>query len=269
MQSYVGVIMNNELKKIYSENNDIWGLPQEYKGIKFYPIKLVDSEYLHKFYHVFSYPKNYIPDKQVLKMGYLKFLLYVVQPSVESSGTNMEELILEFLKYVTHSKTCLLNWNSEDDPKSLEDMKLTISIDDKVFDEHDFDNIREIVLEQNGLSVEYVEQYRPDLEEKLNIQNNGEELTLKDKVFAFCVLMQKKIDDVKDYTIFQFNAQLERLGVLKEFELYKPLEATGQIKLQNGSEIKHYLAHIKKSGRYDSILVSKESYMEHSDIFKI
>jgi hypothetical protein len=81
--------------------------------------------------------------------------------------------------------------------------------------------------------------------------------------------MQKTVDDIKDYTIYQFNSQLERLGILKEFELYKPLEASGQIKLQNGSEIKHYLSHIKKAGRYDGILISKEAYVEHSDIFKI
>jgi hypothetical protein len=202
-------------------------------------------------------------------MSYLKFLLYVVQPSIESSGIEMEKSIIDFLRYVTKSDEISLNWNPEDNPQTLEEIRLTISIDDNVFSEHDFDNIREIVLEQNGLSVEYVEQYRPDLEAKLSLHGNNEELTLKDKVFAFCVLMQKTVDDVKDYTVFQFNAQLERLGILKEFELYKPLEATGQIKLQHGSEIKHYLSHIKKAGRYDSILVSKEAYMEHGEIFKI
>lgn len=261
--------MNEQIKKIYSDNNDIWGLPQEYKGIKLYPLKLTDTKYLDQFYHIFSYPKNYIPEKAVLKMSYLKFLLYVVQPNSNFAELYIEEIIIEFLKHITKIEEISLDWNPEDNPKTLDDIILKITINNITFYEDDFDNIREIILEQNGLSVDYVEQYRPDLESKLGFLNRGDELTLKDKVFTFCALMQKTVDDIKDYTIYQFNSQLERLGILKEFELYKPLEASGQIKLQNGSEIKHYLSHIKKAGRYDGILISKEAYVEHSDIFKI
>jgi hypothetical protein len=261
--------MNEQLKKMYSENNDIWGLPQEYKGLKIYPIKLIESKYMELFYRIFSYPKNYIPDKQVLKMSYLKFILYVVQPAIEKGDDYIENSIIEFFKYIIKAKQVLLEWNSKDNPKTLDEIVLNVVIDDVVLSEYDFENIREIVLEQNGLSIDYVEQYRPDMEEKLGVFNKKDDITLKDEIFGFCVLMNKSIDDIKEYTIYQFKSQLERVAILKEFELYKPLEASGQIKLQQGSEIKHYLSHVKRAGRYDSILVDKKSYQESGDVFKI
>lgn len=261
--------MNEQLKKIYSENNDIWGLPQEYKGLKIYPIKLIESKYMELFYRIFSYPKTYIPDKQVLKMSYLKFILYVVQPAIEKGEDYIEKSIIEFFEYIMQAKKVSLEWNFKDNPKTLEEIILRVVVDDVVLDEYDFDNIREIVLEQNGMSIEYIEQFRPDMEEKLMVFNKKDDITLKDEIFSFCVLMNKSIDDIKGYTVYQFKSQLERIAILKEFELYKPLEASGQIKLQQGSEIKHYLSHVKRAGRYDSILVSKDSYQETSDIFKI
>jgi hypothetical protein len=45
------------------------------------------------------------------------------------------------------------------------------------------------------------------------------------------------------------------------------LEISGQITLKKG-EIKHFLSSSKKSGRYDSILIGKESFKNTGDIFK-
>ena len=60
----------------YDTTLDIWGEPQEYRGIKFYPIKLKELKYQRLMYGLFGYPKNYIPDKTILKLSYLKFLFY-------------------------------------------------------------------------------------------------------------------------------------------------------------------------------------------------
>ena len=55
--------------------------------------------------------------------------------------------------------------------------------------------------------------------------------------------------------------------MLEDFETFKSLESAGFIKMKSG-EIKHYLTGIKKSGRYDSILISKEDYINNGDVFK-
>ena len=42
--------MNEELQKIYKEDYDVIGNPQEYKGLKIYPIKVADVDQIALFY---------------------------------------------------------------------------------------------------------------------------------------------------------------------------------------------------------------------------
>jgi hypothetical protein len=262
--------MNQTLIDIYDENNDIWGLPQEYKSIKFYPIKLIDSKYQVLFYNLFTQPKNYIPDKTILKMSFLKFLLYVIQSGKNLQEETIEKDLIDFLQFITKSKNVMVSWNFEENPKTIEEIKLFVNIENVIFSEYEFENIREIVLQQNGLSIEYVEQYDPEMEKKLiTFNRTSKDLSLQDEIYAFCCLTNKTIYDLNEYTLYQFKTHLEKLIYLEDYRLYKPLEASGQIKMQHGNEIKHYLSHINKNGRYDTILVSKDSYMTQSDIFKI
>ncbi len=110
----------------------------------------------------------------------------------------------------------------------------------------------------------------PELEKKLQfVKKDLDNMSFADEVFIFCSLMKKTMIEVQNYTVYQFKKQLEHLLILKDFDLYKPLEVSGQIKFQNKDTIKHYLSGSKKSGRYDSILVKKDSYVETNDIFKL
>lgn len=259
--------MNNYVSQIYDEINDIWGMPQKFKDIEFYPLKLVDTKLRKSFHMLFAYPKNYIPDKTILKMSYLKYILYVVQSAINPEGSELQGQLIEFLKHIT-KKEVSISWNIGDQPKDLESIVLTIKIDDVLFTEGDFENLREIILQQNGLSIEYVEQYNPEMEEKL-IANSKSETTFEEEIFTFCALTKMSVYDVKDYTVYQFRNHMERLALLHEYEIYKPLEASGQIKLKDGGEIRHYFSHVKKfGGRYDSILIGKEEFQGTSDLFK-
>lgn len=263
--------MNPIVKKIYVSDNDIWGHPQKYKEIEFYPLKISEAEYLELLYNVFAYPKNYIPDKQILKMSYLKFILYPIQISINPEGNEIEINLIKFLKFVTKKENIDISWSVLNEDKiSLDNIIIKINIDGREFYEDDFDNIREIILEQNGVGIDYVEQYNPELEKKLLLMKKNEQTTnFSDEVFIFCSLMRKTINEIKDYTLFQFKSQFEHLMILKDYELYKPLEASGQISFKNGGEIKHYLTGSKKSNRYDSILIRKDNYLNSSDIFKL
>ena len=258
--------MKEFLRKNYKMGNDIFGLPQEYKGIKLYPIKLKDLNYQEIFYSTFTHPKSYIPNKEVLKSSYLKFFIYVVIPNMNTDSEMIFKEFMHLLNYITHEEDIDLI-PVRKDGEGLDSIDLFIQFGDIKLNEKDFDNMREIILEQNGLSIEYIEEYRPDLEKKLNFVNRGEDnLTLKDRIFTFCSLMRIDVNHLVDYTILQFNDHFEKLINLKEFDLYKPLLVSGQIELKNG-EIKHYLYHSKKSGRYEGILTSMEDF-KNSEAFK-
>jgi hypothetical protein len=265
--------MNNIAKQYYNEINDIWGYPQKYKDIELYPLTLKDSKYIDLFYQLFLYPKNYIPDKQIIKMSYLKFVLYVIQSNIDSKKKNIDlsKNLIDFLKFITKKESVGYTWNIVDGIKDpFLATSLNIVIDDITFTEMDFDNIREIILEQNGMWIEYIEDYNPELEEKLKFINKASEgISFEDELFVYSSLMNSSINQLKDITLYQFKNQLERLVMIKDYELMKPLEVSGQIKSKDGSEItKHYFTHSIRNGRYSSILIDKNTFFKNSGIEK-
>jgi hypothetical protein len=255
--------MKQELEKIYKKENDVFGYPQEYKKVKLYPILLKDIGHQDIFYRIFARPKNYIPDIEILKMSYLKFLVCVVYQTISNDPEDMVKKIVDLMSYITKSNVSLLYQKTGSD--GHRSLNLKIKIGDVEIDENDFDNIREIVLQQNNLSIEYVEEYNPELEEHLAFLNRSRSnIDMADEIFSFCAIMKIGLKDIEDYTLFQFNNIFEKLVTLKDFDLYKPLLVSGQISFKDGGDggIKHYLYHSKKGGRYDSILIDKDTFME-------
>lgn len=258
--------MDEKLKKIYVREKDIWGLPQVYKGVEFFPIKLKEVDFQTLFYRIFQYPKNYVSNKQILKMSYLKYLLYVIDYNKNGDKREISEGLLNFLKYCTRSSDVeyISEYLNNPDFDFIENVVVKIKIDDKIFTEQDFDIIREIVLQQNGLSIEYVESFNPEFEELLTfIGGELKNTTLEDEIFSFASLMNKTIKEIEDYTLYQFKKHLHRLMFVTDYKLYNPLEVSGQIKSKTGGKlIQHYMKHLEEQKRYDSILIPKEEFLQ-------
>ena len=260
--------MNSTLQKIYNSDNDIWGLPQTYKNINFHPLKIKETKYKKLFYKLFCQPKSYIADRDILRMSYLKFIFYAVK--VEPNE------LLDFLYHITkiqrpdfdeYSDTDPIHYIHKEVPEGkdiFEKFSLFVVINDVVFTEQEFDNLREIILEQNAISVEYIESYNPDLEKKLEfLQKNELDMDLKDEIFSFCALTGLSEVEAGEKTLFQFKSRFEREIMFKEYGLFKPLEVSGQVTAKNKKDelFKHYLRHIEKSGRYDAIFVNKDKFL--------
>lgn len=260
--------MNPKVESIYDKNKDIWGLPQEYREILLYPLKISELKYRNLLYKIFCYPKTYIQNREILKMSYLKYLLFIIQNNIDPDGQEVIDWLKDFLKHITKSNIELIMKENPQSPIPTDKIIFKIMIGDKQLTEQDFDNLREIILEQNGIGIDYVESYRPDLEKILDSVRNNLSTNFKDEVFSLCALMKLKISEIGEYTLYQYKEQMQRVMLLHNYGIYKPLEASGQIKLKNG-EIKHYLADIPDGGRYGSILVEKEEYKQNDDIFKL
>ena len=253
--------MRVELKKHYDESNDVFGYPQSYKGTQLYPILMKDLKYQNLFYQIFARPKNYIASVEILKASFLKFIVWVMASSYETEEKGREK-IEEIIKYLTKSENVMIKY-LDTGLSGWDGISMEIHVDGKIWTEDDFDNIREIVLEQNNLSIEYVESYNPELEPYLEFMNmNSKDIDFMDQVYTFCALMKQDVKRIEEYTLYQFNNIFEKVLSLKEYDLYKPLLASGQVTLKNGDDIKHYFYHSKKSGRYDSVIMSVDSFME-------
>jgi hypothetical protein len=250
--------MNNIALQYYDESKNIWGLPQQYKDLLLYPIMIADTKYWNLFFKLLTYPKNFIAEKQIIKMSYLKFVMYAL-PN-ENSARSIRDDFIDFIKYITKENDVYITEIIKEKPiTSYSSFDIKVIINDRVFTENDLDNIREIILEQNGLGIEYVEKYSPELEKSLIYANKRNSVNEEDQITIFSVLSGQSIDEIKKYTVYQFSKLFERFLLLEDFRLYQPLLTSGQIELKNG-KIQHYSVHVGKKGRYDSILVDVDEF---------
>jgi len=232
--------MNETIAKIYDKTKDIWGDPQTYRGINFHPLKIRESEYQKNFNFLLTYPKNSIPDRDILRMSYLKFVVFVMQGLINSNGFEVSNMLLDFLKHITKEENVSISGMIMPLQKlgylplekivrvtngiELKDISLKLIIGNVEFNETGFDEIREIILEQNGLSIEYVNEYNAELEKILVTYSkmNGE-ITFEDEAYTFASLLGKSMKEIGNYTIVQYKNHMKRMVMLKDYDLYKPL----------------------------------------------
>ena len=189
-------------------------------------------------------------------MSYLKFITFVLQ----AQDDEIRIKLIKFLEFITRKKVKFL-YNGEEDPAK---MLIFIMIDGKKFNELDFKNIREIILEQNGLNIEYFEEYNPRLEENLIVSNLHIEYNMQDQIFSFASQFGKTIEEIKNCTIYEMKNLLESMAALQEFKMQAiPLTHVGE-----EYEFKAYTKHLKNHGRYESILEDVQEFEKKSSYFK-
>jgi len=253
--------MNEDLSKSYIGSNDVFGLPQTYKGLEFYPVKIKDMKYYTSFYNLFTVPKNVASDKDIIRMSYLRFII-AMWPDKDKRDKTIKD-IEDFFTYVTKRQKVKIETRIIDSskPYTAENSMAYVVIDDVEISEWEFEELREIILEQNGSSIEYVNQYHPELEQKLMRSHGGSDIDFADQIFTLAILLHKNPVEIGEYTIYQLQNIFDRMITLKQFDLYQPLVATGEIKMQGG-ELKHYLYHRGKKGRYEDILIASETFFD-------
>jgi len=88
------------------------------------------------------------------------------------------------------------------------------------------------------------------------MSNRNKSATLEERIIAYHCVSGMKYEDIEQLTIYQFNKGLERMQLIKNFEVYTyPL-------LKGGStnQIQDWLMHIEERGRYDHLLISESQF---------
>jgi len=248
--------MNDEVKQIYNEISDVFGNPQKYKDIEFYPLLVKDMEYIQLFNLIFTFHKLAASStKRLYLMSYFKFALIEMKIP--------QEMIEKFFIHITKIEdTKIIFWNAKGKVETFEDLDDTVfqlKIGEVIFSEEEFENLREIILEQNGTDIDYINQFDESLEESLKWTQKEYPLSFSDQIFTLSALFKSLPKEIGEWTLYQLIDIFDRVIALKQYEIYEPLLASGQVKMKNG-KLQSYLYHKKKKGRYDSIFMSQEEF---------
>lgn len=255
---------------VYNELSDAFGEPQIYKGVKFYPIKLADEATLNLIYEVLSYNKNKIADVDIIRASYLKFVVYyMTNPTEEDFRNSLLYKTQELLSILTKQDVYIEVKSLVDSPSKDSDFIINVHIGDTIINETEFEKVREIILLQANTSVEYIESYDEDLEQKVGaIKSDSKPPTLAERIFILSVGLKMPIEQIKNLTYYQFCKYMERLDLKIEHDLYKPLLVSGQISFKGNTNIKSWNEHIGRKTRYSEILVDMDKFEKESTLFQ-
>ena len=212
--------------------------PIDYKGLLLYPVSIRKINKFLQSSSVIRIQKEYIPDKEIIKMSYLKFLMTNIDKEKEEYGESLtfDLLALCFMICMRIEEISINLFIGEDG-------KAKLILNDVEINENDFDYLRKLILYQNLPNYDD-ELMNPDLKNDLEqadkIKNGGEETEDFEHLIANLVIgTGMNIDDVKNLPIRKFYIIGQVMDRKLHYSIYKQASVGGFVEFKQ--PITHYL----------------------------
>ena len=212
--------------------------PIDYKGLLLYPVSIRKINKFLQSSSVLRIQKEYIPDKEIIKMSYLKFLMTNIDKEKEEHGESLtfDLLALCFMICMRIEEISIRLFIDEDG-------KAKLILNDVEINENDFDYLRKLILYQNLPNYDD-ELMNPDLKNDLEqadkIKNGGEETEDFEYLIANLVIgTGMNIDDVKNLSIRKFYIIGQVMDRKLHYSIYKQASVSGFVEFKQ--PITHYL----------------------------
>lgn len=233
--------------------------PIPYKDLLIYPATMDRYLDFHFYITCLLLDKNSIPNPAVISMTYLQFLYYM------ASTTELPYLYMfkELLKMVLHIDNDSDLWFGTD-PNG----KAIFRIKGVIYDSEDLDKITDIVFLQNSIEHidDTIQKEVRDAMEKAKVykmkQNEYKMCSLEDQMICVLISTALKFDDINKLTIRKFSKILERVDYKLHYEIYLSAEMSGMVKFKDENKIKHWMADLTKSDKYEDVKVDADE-MHH------
>lgn len=212
--------------------------PIDYKGLLLYPVSIRKINKFLQSSSVLRIQKEYIPDKEIIKMSYLKFLMTNIDKEKEEYDESLtfDLLALCFMICMRIEEISIRIFIDEDG-------KAKLILNDVEINENDFDYLRKLILYQNLPNYDD-ELMNPDLKNDLEqadkIKNGGEETEDFEHLIANLVIgTGMNIDDVKNLSIRKFYIIGQVMDRKLHYSIYKQASVGGFVEFKQ--PITHYL----------------------------
>ena len=233
--------------------------PIPYKDLLIYPATMDRYLDFHFYITCLLLDKNSIPNPAVISMTYLQFLYYM------ASTTELPYLYMfkELLKMVLHIDNDSDLWFGTD-PNG----KAIFRIKGVDYNSEDLDKITDIVFLQNSIEHidDTIQKEVRDAMEKAKVykmkQNEYKMCSLEDQMICVLISTALKFDDINKLTIRKFSKILERVDYKLHYEIYLSAEMSGMVKFKDENKIKHWMADLTKSDKYEDVKVDADE-MHH------
>lgn len=221
----------------------IYDEPVGYKKLKLYPVKIRKYLYFQYLVEAITRDKNSIPDVKIISMPYLDYLFYTNEEGKNDNIGKLDGLL----------RICL---GKEDDLEFTiryafdEKNKAYFEIDGEQYYGQDFDEIKQIICEQNLVELpdeKIQKEIREKMEEakRIRAKANGIKMaSFEDQMVALMIATSLSLEDVYNLTVRKFNKAIQRLDAKLHYEIYLAASMSGMVEFKDKSFIKHWLSEL-------------------------
>ncbi len=243
--------------------------PIEFKGVQFYPVGL---EYLYEFYiscEVLKIKQERIKNKTLIKMPYLWFLFYtchnyeIVNEPRFAANLHLVYALFEMITKQNDIDFAYL-YDNEGNLK-----KCNLVISGVEFNYKDFEKIRAIIFEQNGIdwNNKFV---HPDAEEALkeyqeliNKKSSYISPSLEDLIDLVAMYLHMPTKEIRSFSIRKFNNLVRRMSSFEEYKLLRGAELGGFVTFKK--PVRHWLTGLEKQDEFKDVNIN----YQNSEFLKI
>lgn len=235
--------------------------PIPYKKLLLYPVRIKD-------YYDFLYcasclmlEKNSIRDPilavKAISMSYFEYMI-----SVSTKEDNFRHLFVGLMAIVLNKKT---DENFEIGFYWDKDKKPVFQIEDEFYTSDDFDNLRQIIAEQNGLSLpneKIQKDVRDKLEEAQRLKqkiNNSKTADFEEQITALSLYSGITLENIYSMTVRKFTMAIQRANHMIMSNIYLTASMSGFVTFKDKSVLQGWLADINNNDKYADVKMSVES----------
>jgi len=226
-----------------------------YKSLKLYPIKLRDYFKFQLFSECLILEKNSVPDVKIIQMTYLQYLYHM-----KNENNLLIEKLYGLLQLAMKRDDFKLIWGYTENGKPF----FKIDPDGEMFFSEDFDNIKEILAEQNMFELpdESIQKdVRDDIEKARRIKqriNQSNMADLEEQIVALSLYSGISLEKIYDMTIRKFMISVRRATHMIMSSYYIQASLSGMVEIKDKSLTRHWLVDLNENNKFSDITVALE-----------
>lgn len=209
----------------------LYSLPVPYnKQVTLYPVMMRDILSFQVYSQAITLRKNSrFSDKKIIKMPYLDFLIYAAENPEIGENYDIPELKNYFF-YALH----LLHMICKDQKIQYNQSTFEIRINECNITPEIFDDLRRIIILQNGIDFDIDEFINYDTEKRLlkaqaDMVKGKEKSTIEDYIDSLCVAMHLDEKTVMEMPVRKFWRFIERFKLYQNYTIMKTGECSGMV----------------------------------------
>jgi hypothetical protein len=232
--------------------------PVPYKNLTLYPVKVKDYDMFYRTVPCLTLEKKSIPDIKIIKMSYLEYLHYLHE--------NIKENEIDFLYLFDYLlKLCIkndkVNIQHGYDKKTG---KPVFVIGEEIFNATDFDEIRNIITEQNMVVLvdeSIQKEVRDKMEEARRIKaqlsgSNSKPASFEDTILCLVAATSLSLEEIYDLPLRKFIRLLQRADAKLHYQIYMTAAMSGMVEIKDKSILRHWMSDLEKENKNEDVLLS-------------